>query len=134
MNLGQGLTQAGIVDGQCDFLSTRASSYKSRAAYDVAEVLGTCSIHRKAWISCAAHNGERFAFSTTHTCSILFREAGHCDLSGRDGGGLQGQAGEWVDNNVGRHRGVGGRHKLVAGMGDEASVDAQGLREEAALL
>lgn len=70
----------------------------------------------------------------TYTCGILLREAGHGDLSGRDGGRLQGQAGQWVDDHVGRHRGVGGGHELAAGVGDQAGVHAEGLREQAALL
>lgn len=39
-----------------------------------------------------------------------------------------------MEDDVGGHRGVGGRQELVARVGDEAGVDGQGLREEAALL
>lgn len=74
------------------------------------------------------------AKAVTYTRGILLREAGHCDLSRCDGGGLQGQAGQWVDDDIGGHWRVSGGHELAARMGDEASVNAQGLREETALL
>lgn len=63
------------------------------------------------------------------TCSIMLREDGLCE-----GGGLQGQAGQWVEDHIGRHRGVGSGHELAARVGDEACVNTQGLREETALL
>lgn len=69
-----------------------------------------------------------------HTGSILLRQSSHCDLRRCDSGGLQGQAGQWVDDNVGRHWGVSRRHELAPWVGDQTCVDTQGLREEAALL
>lgn len=69
-----------------------------------------------------------------YTCSILLRETSHCDLSRCDSGGLQSQAGQWVDDNISRHRGVRGGHELAASVGGEASINAQRLREEASLL
>lgn len=69
-----------------------------------------------------------------HTCGFLLRQASHRDLCRCDGGWLQGQAGQGVDDDIGRYRGVGGGHELAARVGDEASVNAQGMREEAALL
>lgn len=78
--------------------------------------------------------GNSQTISLTPTCGILLRQRSHGDLSGRNGGGLQGQAGERVDDHVGGDGGVGGGRELPAGVGDEAGVDAQGLREEAALL
>lgn len=68
------------------------------------------------------------------TCSILLRESSHGDLGGCDCGGLQGQAGQRVDDHVGGHGGVSRGRELAAGVGDEAGVNAQGLGEEPALL
>lgn len=39
-----------------------------------------------------------------------------------------------MDDHVGRHGGVSGGGELAARVGDEAGVDAQGLREEPPLL
>lgn len=74
------------------------------------------------------------AIILTPTCGVLLREGRHGDLSRCDGGGLQSQAGERVDDHVGGHGGVSVGRELAAGVGDEAGVDAQGLREEPPLL
>lgn len=102
-------------------------------SWEPAESIGT----HWSVIQLITESGSLVIFSAeagTHTCSILLREACHCDLSRRDGGGLQGQAGQWVDDDIGGHWGVGGGHELAARVGDEAGVDAQGLREETTLL
>lgn len=63
---------------------------------------------------------------------VRLGQTGHCDLRRCDGGGRQGQAGQRVEDQVGLHRGVGGRHQLAAR--HQAGVDTEGLGEEAALL
>ena len=95
----------------------------------------TCK-NKSKWCSYSAHNrGCQVTVSpSNHTCGILVREASHRDLSRRDGGGLQGQAGQWVEDDIGRHRGVAAGHELAIRVGNKAVVDAQGMREEAALL
>lgn len=68
------------------------------------------------------------------TCGVRLGQTGHGDLRRCDGGGRQSQARQRVEDKVGLHRRVGGRHQLAARVGDEAGVDTQGLGEKAALL
>lgn len=73
-------------------------------------------------------------FFIIFTCGVLLRQTSHCDLGRCDGGGLQGQAGQRVDDNISGHWGVGGGHELAARVGDKAGVDTEGLGEKPALL
>lgn len=69
------------------------------------------------------------------TCDVVLAKAAHGDVAGADSGGLQGQAGERVQDHIGAgRRGVSRGHEVGTRVAGQASVSCQGVGEETSLL